>query len=890
MTTAPAARPAAEPLLDPRALARALGEEASPVAACRHLLRDAHAELARRFGAGVPAHLLVRARADLMDAVLARAWRHLGLGGAPDAALIAVGGYGRRELQPGSDVDVMVLLGDELDAERAERVQRFVTLLWDIGIEPGHSVRTLAQCAADAERDITVATNLMEARLVDGPEGLFRAMREATGAQEIWPSRRFFEAKWAEQRERHHKYHDTAYNLEPNVKEGPGGLRDIQMIGWVAKRHFGADSLHQLVSHGFLTESEHKTLVEGQSFLWQVRFALHLLTGRREDRLLFDHQRAIAEQLGYRDRDHNLAVEQFMKRYYRTVMELEQLNEMLLELFQEEILHGDAPAEVTPVNARFRSCNGFLEVADERVFKHRPSALLELFLVLERHPGLAGVRASTIRLVRDHRYLIDECLRSDAATCRLFVEIISQPAGVSRALKRMHRYGVLGAYLPAFGAVVGQMQYDLFHAYTVDQHTLFVVENLEAFGEPGRCHEFPLLAAIFQQLPKPELLYLAGLFHDIAKGRGGDHSELGAEDALQFCLRHGFSEKEARTVAWLVRHHLLMSVTAQRRDIHDPSVVERFAAQVGDTTRLDYLYLLTVADIRGTNPKLWNDWKSTLLKDLYESTVRALHRGLDNPIGTAELVAETRREAERLLGGEVDPAAVAALWATLDDDYFLSARPDEIAWHTRAILGTPAAELPLVLVRQGRGGTEVFTYTEDQEYLFAAATALLDRLGLNIVNARIITASDGMTLDSYVVLTESGEPLSDPRREAEIRARLGAALQSPRDIVRPAKRLPRRQLRHFRTPTRVEFLPDHANQRTIMEVTTSDRPGLLARIGSVLASLGVRLQSAKIATLGERAEDTFFVTDRRNRPLNRGACERLRRELTRRLEERAAQA
>ncbi|NIR30636.1 MAG: [protein-PII] uridylyltransferase [Gammaproteobacteria bacterium] len=886
MSVATSEAPRVQALIDPAAFDRALASTDQPLRLFRQAVRDAGRSLYAQFDAGIPAQALVRERARLVDHVLRRAWRRCGLFGERNVALVAVGGYGRGELHPGSDIDILILLAHEPDPRRARRIREFVTFLWDIGLQPGHSVRTLDECIAQAQRDITVATNLMEARLLSGSRKLFQGMRDATSRNQIWPSRQFFEAKYQEQRRRHRRFHDTAYNLEPNVKEGPGGLRDIQMVGWVVKRHFGADTLHELVTHGFLTEHEYQSLIEGQNFLWQVRFSLHLLTGRREDRLLFDYQRAIAERFGYRDRDHNLAVEQFMKRYYRTVMELGQLNEMLLELFQEVILHADCRAHVIPVNERFHAHNGYLEAADDRVFKRDPVALLEVFLILQEHPDLEGIRASTIRLIRNHRYLIDDALRAAPRAHRTFMSIIRHPRAVSRELLRMQRYGVLGAYLPAFGAITGQMQYDLFHAYTVDQHSLFVVRNLQGFGDPDRYREFPLCTAIFQRTAKPEILYLAGLFHDIAKGRGGDHSELGAEDALEFCRRHGMSDPDAQTVAWLVRHHLLMSVTAQRQDIHDPAVVNQFAAEVGNRERLDYLYLLSVADIRGTNPKLWNDWKDTLLRDLYDSALRVLRRGLENPIDAAELVEETRAQARRLL--ETQPEigdAVETLWRTLEDDYFLMSSPDEIAWQTRAILVASKPDLPLVMVRQGRGGTEVFTYTWDQEFLFAAATATLGRLGLNIVNARIVTAKDGMTLDSYVVLEDGGEAISDPEREEEIRRSVKAALRCPRDAISPVKRIPRRQLRHFPIPTRVRFRTDCRNERTIMEVITGDRPGLLARIGRVLADERVRLQNAKIATFGERAEDTFFVTDRKNRPLGDDVCSALRDRLVSVLDE-----
>ena len=448
-------------------------------------------------------------------------------------------------------------------------------------------------------------------------------MRRALAPERVWPTRDFFEAKVAEQTARHHRYHDTAYNLEPNVKSSPGGLRDIQTIGWVAKRHFGGDSLEELVEHGFLAKSELRKLKTAQAFLWKIRFALHVLTNRREDRLLFDHQIRLAKMFGYEDATYTLAVEQFMQRYYRTAMDVSLLNEMLLQLFREAILTGPNAAPV-PVNPRFQIRNDYLEITNDDVFDRYPSALLELFVVIEQNPSIRGVRASTIRQLTRHLWLIDEEFRQHPRNHRLFFEILRAPSGVTHELRRMNLYGVLGRYIPAFGRIVGRMQYDLFHAYTVDAHTLFVVSNLRRLAMAKYDHEFPELSRIMQSLPKQELAYLAAIFHDIAKGRGGDHSELGSVDAEAFCLEQGLSPYDARLVAWLVRNHLVLSVTAQKKDISDPKVIHEFAQLVGDQNHLDYLYVLTVADVRGTNPKLWNNWKASLFAGFYQPHARSV--------------------------------------------------------------------------------------------------------------------------------------------------------------------------------------------------------------------------------------------------------------------------
>ena len=842
-------------------------DEHAPLSMVRETLAAAQSRLEARFRQGEPVTALVGARSRFVDAVLALAWRRFGLDDRPRRALVAVGGYGRGELHPGSDIDLLILTRRTMRNGESEKIKRFLAFLWDIGLAVGNSVRTVRECVNEARRDVTVATNLMEGRLVCGSADLFARMLEQTGPNRIWSSRRFFEAKMAEQRERHHKFDDTGHNLEPNVKDGPGGLRDILTIAWVARRHFGAQTLSELVDHGFLTTEEYGALESGQRFLWRVRFGLHVLTRRAEDRLLFDHQRQLAETLGFEDDGERLGVERLMKRYYRAVMELSRLNEMLLEHFEEVILHVRRRDRIKPLNRRFQAVNGYLEVTSKDVFRRYPFALLEVFLLLQQHPDLEGVRASTIRLIRANRHRIDDRFRADIRARSLFLEILRQPRGINHELRRMHRYGILGAYLPVFDQVAGQMQYDLFHVYTVDEHSLFVVRNLRMFADPARYHEFPHGADIFARLPKPELIYIAGLFHDIAKGRDGDHSELGSDMVGEFCALHGFSDYDTRLVAWLVRHHLLMSITAQRRDISDPAVVSEFAQTVGDHVHLDYLYLLTIADIRGTNPGLWNDWKDALLHDLYRSTVRALIRGLENPIERAEIVLETRDEAGRLVVDTgIDVEMAAALWDNFGDDYFLRHSADEIRWHTENILDAGAADIPLVLVRDGRGGIEIFVYAPDREFLFAASASILGRLGLTVLDSRIITGNHGMTLDSYVVEDIAASSAGGSRHQ-EIRTALQSGLRNPADVPRNVRRLAKRQLKHFTIPVEVNFTSDASNQHTVMEVIAADRPGLLARIGWALADSRVRIRNAKIATFGERAEDVFYVTDEHNRPL-----------------------
>ncbi len=858
------------PLLDEECFDAALGRGAEPLPLFREALATGSERLRERFLAGVPASELVPLRADFIDRLLVRGWRRTMGECGPDVALIAVGGYGRGELHPASDIDVMILLRGENHAQFRDAIESFLTLLWDIGLEVGHSVRSLADCVAEATRDVTVATNLMEARRLEGPADLEAKLDEALDPDRIWPSREFFAAKSREQQERYLKYDETAYRLEPNIKEGPGGLRDIQMIGWVAKRHFRAATLHDLVDHGFLTESEHRDLIARQNYLWDIRFALHILTGRREDRLLFDHQRALAAQFGYQDDDHRLAVEKFMKRYYRTVMELSRLNEMLLQLFQEVIQYADDPGEPIPLNRRFQARKGFIEVSADDIFRRYPYALLEVFLLMQQHPELKGVRATTIRLIRSHRHLINDDFRGDLRARALFMEILRQPVGITHELRRMNRYGVLAAYLPAFEHIVGQMQYDLFHVYTVDEHTLRVIRNLRRFTVEAHFHEFPQCSEISQRIPKIELLYLAGLFHDIGKGRRGDHSAIGAEEALAFCQHHDLSGYDTQLVCWLVENHLLMSTTAQRRDISDPEVIAEFAQKVGDKIRLDYLYLLTVADIRATNPGIWNSWKNTLLFDLYVRTARAMRRGLEVPVDRVERIRGVRALARsQLRASGVDNERISAIWDTFPEDYMLRCTADDLAYQTEAIASAGPDDLPLVVIREHvrQGATVIFIYIEDRDHVFALTTSLLDQLGLTIADARIVPTNDGHSLDTYLVLDESGTPIEDHLRIAEIRRVLTRELSNPEPRIPTINRRVSRQLKHFTVTTEIYYSLDEPNGRTVLEIFTADRPGLLSSVGRAFAECGVRLKNAKIATFGARAEDVFFITDKDNRPL-----------------------
>ncbi len=837
----------------------------------KRALGQADACLTAKFQAREDVNQLVKARAWVVDQLILCAWRSL-IPAGENVSLVAVGGFGRGELHPHSDVDLLILLAESTPSEELRTaIEGFVTLLWDAGFYLGHSVRTVAACVTEAKKDIATATNLMESRLLSGSSEMMQTMLDATAADQVWSAAEFFDAKFAEQVKRHEQYHDTAYNLEPNIKEGPGGLRDIQMIGWVAKRHFNTQSLHSLVERGFLTESELQDLRDGRTFLWEIRYALHLLAGRGEDRLLFEFQRRIAEHFyaGDATQHPNAGVERFMQRYYRTVMQNERLNEMLLQLFDEELLpQKDLPSE--DLGDDFKMNQGFLEVSNDRLFERRPVALMELFVLLAKHERLRGVRASTIRLIRDSLGLVDDAFRADQAARQYFFELLCQPGGVYTQLQRMNRYGVLAAFIPAFANIVGRMQFDLFHVYTVDQHILFVVRNLRRFAYGKYSAEFPHAAGIFRQIDHPEILYLAALFHDIAKGREGDHSKLGAEDALAFCRGLPMSGEHAARVAWLVEQHLVMSMTAQRRDITDPETLRSFCELVGNQTRLDYLYLVTIADIAATSPKLWNNWKGSLLWELYTMTSRALAEGSSNIFDRDHQIRQSKADVrERLLRKGLEAAAIDALWDSLPQYVFLGYSREQLEWTTATVLNPPAGCPVLVALREVNewGVSELLVHSPDYDGLFSAVTAVIDELGLDVLSARVATTSSGRSFDLFQLMDRNAQMLNDIDSE-RLQTRLCRVLAGntvPGPVVR---KLPRR-LRHFVSAPAIHFSAAQGGERTLMDLTCSDRPGLLSDISAAMVACGIRIHDAKITTMGDRVEDAFILSDKQNEPLSR---------------------
>ena len=822
--------------------------------AARQRLGNGRAALAAAFAADHDVARYLRGHRQLIDSLLREAWKAAAM--PRDCALVAVGGYGRGDQFRGSDVDVLVLLSAPPDAPTAQAVERFVGRLWDLGIELGHSVRTIAQCNEEAEKDITVRTALLEARRLCGDRTLFRAFQAAFA--ERMDARSFFRAKLLEQQQRHAKFHDSPYSLEPNIKEAPGGLRDLQTILWTSRAAGFGTTWLDLAERGLITRGEALSLGRQENFLKGLRLRLHLLASRREERILFDYQDALARQYGVTARDGRRASEVFMQRYYRAAKAITQLNTILIQNM-EAALFPDSGEAAEPINERFQRRRDLLHARDAQLFEREPAAILESFLLLQQHPELRGMTAPTLRALWRARQRIDAKFRRDPARRAQFLQILQQPRGILAALRRMNQYSILGRYLPAFGDIVGQMQHDLFHVYTVDQHILAVVRNLRRFTLLEYVHEHPLCNSLMGQFERNWVLYIAALFHDIAKGRGGDHSKLGMRDAAQFCRAHGLRADDTALVVFLVEQHLTMSNTAQKRDLSDPDVAREFAALVQTERRLIALYLLTVADIRGTSPKVWNAWKGKLLEDLFHATRRLL-TGRDETVGQDAHTRQT--EALRLLRLYALPDEYSErLWRELDTTYFMRNEPQEIAWQTRSLHWRVRTERPVVKARLSPfgEGLQVFVYGPADPDLFARICGYFESINFNIVDAKIHNTRHGYALDSFVVL---GMDTSHHYRDIInlIEYELSERLERRAPLGPPARGRVSRQLKHFPIAPEIHIRPDDKGQYHYLSVIAGDRPGLLYRLARVLSRHEIALHSAKIITLGERAEDVFVVS------------------------------
>ncbi len=818
----------------------------------REQLKEGRREIVADYERERRAERLLRRICQSTDQVLEQAWRSFGM--PADTALVAVGGYGRGELFPCSDVDLLILLPQAPDAALGGKLEQLVQMLWDLGLEIGHSIRTVDECLSESAADITVQTSLLEARLIAGNRRLFDALRQRF-AQAMDP-RAFFQDKVLELRQRHVKYENTPYSLEPNCKESPGGLRDLQVILWVARAAGLGNSWRELAASNMITATEARQIAQKERAFKEIRIRLHLLARRREDRLVFDLQGQIAESFGFETTPERRASEVLMQRYYWAAKAVTQLNSILLQNIEAHLFPQAGVSR--PLNERFNEINGLIDIAHDDLFEQAPSAMLEIFLLLQRHRDLKGMTARAQRALWHARFGIDAAFRSDPENRALFLQILQAPNGVTRALRSMNQLSILGRYLPNFRRIIGQMQHDLFHVYTVDQHILMVVRNVRRFAIPEHSHEYPFCSQLIANFHKPWLIYIAALFHDIAKGRGGDHSVLGKADARRFCRDHGLSKDDTDFIVFLVEQHLLMSQVAQKQDLSDPDVVRAFVDTVKDERRLTALYLLTVADIRGTSPKVWNAWKGKLLEDLYRMSLRVL--GGEAPSADREL-KNRQQEAMATLRLFGLPANVhEPLWKNLDVGYFLRHDASEIAWQTRVL--AEHVDSPRAVVRCRLGpigeGMQVAVYLRDRPDLFARICSYFDRKNFSILDAKVQTTRHGYALDTFLV---SEPTFADNYREliTLIEHDLARWLETDDDLPVPVKPRLSRMSRSFPMTPTVHLQPDERGQYHLLQISASDRTGLLYSIASVLARYKVNLHTAKITTLGERVEDVFLV-------------------------------
>jgi [protein-PII] uridylyltransferase len=835
---------------------------AGSVAALRQRFRGDKQALLEHFAAARPtataATRLLRALCRHVDATLAEAW--VAAARPADAALVAVGGYGRGELFPYSDVDVVVLLPDGRAEEEAVRaaVESFVSTCWDIGLEIGSSVRSVAECLDESARDVTVQTSLLESRWVCGARRLYTTLRKAFDAA-LDPAA-FLRAKTLEMKQRHVKYEGTPYSLEPNCKESPGGLRDLQVVIWVARAAALGRTWSELVARGLITPFEASQLVRHEGTLKLIRARLHMVAGRREDRLVFDLQTAVAGSFGYKPTKGQRSSEVLMHRYYWAAKAATQLNQILMLNIEERIV-GAEDAPMRPITSRFLDRGGMLEVARDDLYLENPHTILETFLVFQQTPGLQGLSARTLRALYNARNVMDAGWRHDPVNRELFMEILRQPVGQTHAMRQMNQTSVLGRYLWVFRRIVGRMQHDLFHVYTVDQHILMVVRNVRRFFIPEHAHEYPFCSQLASQWDKPWILYVAAIFHDVAKGRGGDHSELGAREARRFCRDHGIEAEDASLIEFLVRHHLTLARIAQKEDLSEAEVIGGFARLVATPRRLTALYLLTVADIRGTSPKVWNAWKGKLLEDLYRLTLRAL--GGARPNLDAEIEARKEEARHDLALHSALPGTEDKLWATLEVSYFARHDAAEIAWHARSLWRHVQTTRPIVSARPSSvgEGLQVLVYAPDQPDLFARICGYFDSAGFSIQDAKIHTTRTGYALDTFQVVSTQAEEAEIDHRSliSLVETQLATALASAGPLPEPRRGRISRRVRSFPVIPRVSLAPDERAQRWLLTVTASDRTGLLYSVARVLARHHINLQLAKVSTLGERVEDTFLV-------------------------------
>lgn len=824
---------------------------------------------------------ILNTRSNINDALIIYASKIFNIS-SDEITLIAVGGYGRKEFYPKSDTDLLILINNQKKDQYKKNIANFLAYLWDIGIEVSHSTRTIKECIAEGSKDISIATTLLESRYICGSKIMFENLiKTIDDSKSFWNKKDFYQEKIQEQIKRHLQFNNTAYNLEPDIKNGPGSLRDLHTIFWLCKKLLGINKIEELLDHHILTEKQLQQLINSRDFLSLIRYSLHSLTKRTENRLLFEYQKKLAKQLHYKDQDHLIGVEIFMQDYYKSASTISRMNEIILQILKQNILETNNK-KAKSINQSFQIKNQLVGLKDGIRFKDRPSLLLEIFLLFQKDKDIEGIDARTIGLITNNLHLIDEDFRKTTEHRDIFLEILKAPEGVTHELRRMNLYGVLGSYLPAFGLIEGRMQYDLFHAFTVDEHTLFVVSNLRRLALNRFNHEFPEDSQKMQAIESPEVLYIAGLFHDIAKGRGGDHSVIGADEAEIFCLDHGLTNYDSKVVSWLVMNHLVFSLTAQKKDIYDPNVIRELALLIGDELRLDYLYLLTVCDVRATNPNLWNSWKKRLFDDLYLLTKKALREGLEEPIDKEELI----KEKITLTKSELDNYEfknVEGFLSYFDDDYFIKFNMDEILRQSLVMLRrnitNKAKDIIDISAMDNEDYFYAFVFTQIDNESFYKITSIFEQEGVSVRDAKVVRVNEEYCI--YNFYFDHMRTMKDEinQKNISIKKYINMAITSDTFLAQSRPQTLSRRLRSFDKKVNISFSEDLIHNRTVMEISCIDRPGLLSDISKILKEESIWIQSAKIATIGERADDIFYLNNSKKECIDQSIYENLKQKI-----------
>ena len=821
---------------------------------------------------------ILNARSNINDALILYTSEKFNISN-DEISLIAVGGYGRKEFYPKSDTDLLILINDQKKEQHKKNISHFLAYLWDIGIEVSHSTRTIKECITEGSRDISIATTLLESRYISGSKKMFENLiKTIDESKSFWNNKDFYQEKVDEQIKRHLQFNNTAYNLEPDIKNGPGSLRDLHTIFWLCKKFLGIDRIEELLNHNILTEKQLQQLINSRNFLSLIRYSLHSETKRAENRLLFEYQKKLAKQLNYEDQDHLIGVEIFMQDYYKSARTISRMNEIILQILKQQFLE-ISENKVKDINQNFQIKNQLVGLKDDISFKDKPALLLEIFLLFQKNKDIEGIDAKTIGLITNNLHLINKDFRRKIEHKEIFLEILKAPEGVTHELRRMNLYGVLGHYIPAFGLIEGRMQYDLFHAFTVDEHTLFVVSNLRRLALTRFNHEFPEDSQKMQAIESPEILYIAGLFHDIAKGRGGDHSIIGAEEAEVFCLDHGLTNYDSKVVSWLVMNHLVFSLTAQKKDIYDPNVIRDLALLIGDELRLDYLYLLTVCDVRATNPTLWSSWKKRLFDDLYLLTKKALREGLEEPIDKEELIREKITLTKNELNNH-EFQNVENFLSYFDDDYFIKFNMNEILKQSLVMINrnipNKAQDIIDISAIDNEDYFYAFVFTQIDNESFYKITSIFEQEGVSVRDAKVVRVNEEYCIYSFYF--DHMRTMKDEinQKNEAINKYINEAMASDSFSAQSGPQILSRRLRSFDKKVDISFSEDRIHNRTVMEITCIDRPGLLSNISKILKEESIWIQSAKIATIGEKADDIFYLNNSKKECIDQSIYESLK--------------